>query len=159
LIQSLIKNQKENLIKKVVLPKKSFIEKNLSDKGVLEEVLDDLTNKGNVKKLHLLRERLHHKTEVHQSGEIDKENQKLTHVGISLHKQGQVLEHLIREEPPKIQSEQVTETITTSKRTQELLNKKRRLQSILHELKQLAKVKQNIAAIQPTLRLQEKILN
>ena len=97
----------------------------------------------------------------------------MTNVGISLHKQGQVLDHFVRTEKPKILSPQgknkemnchwsislsVSESIKThhNRRTQELLNKKRRLQAILHELKLLAKAKQSI---QPTLDLQEKILS
>ena len=46
-----------------------------------------------------------------------------------------------------------------SPRTQQLLNKKRRLQSILAELKLLAQAKKNLEALQPSLKLQEKILN
>ena len=96
----------------------------------------------------------------------------MTNVGISLHKQGQVLDHFIRTENPKKKLPQGINEIVTkennlnfsvtgndnSKRTQELLDKKRRLQAILHELKLLAKAKQSLASFQPTLDLQEKIL-
>lgn len=97
----------------------------------------------------------------------------MTNVGISLHKQGQVLDHFIRTEKPKKKFPQGINEIVTkennlnfsvtgnnnSKRTQELLDKKRRLQVILHELKLLAKAKQSLASFQPTLDLQEKILS
>ena len=44
-------------------------------------------------------------------------------------------------------------------RTEELLEKKKRLQALLSELKLLVQAKQNIAALQPTLELQEKRLS
>ena len=104
------------------------------------------------------------------------ENKKLTNVGISLHKQGQVIEHFVRKEAP-IQPNPKGNFKTyiqknlhrhkpeiflekhVSPRTQQLLNKKRRLQSILAELKLLAQAKKNLEALQPSLKLQEKILN
>ena len=72
-----------------------------------------------IKKLNLLKESLHHKTEVFKTNQLDQvqfetglplyyqllyddlqENKKLTNVGISLHKQGQVIEHFVRKEAP-----------------------------------------------------------
>merc|ERR1711894_566094 len=82
LIQSLVKSKNAIIIRKE--EKQEENHNILADKSILREVLDDLTHKGNVKKLNLLRESLQHKTEVYQTDEINKENKKLTNVGISL---------------------------------------------------------------------------
>lgn len=42
-------------------------EKDLADKNVLTEILKDLDKESQLRKLHLLKERLHHKTELYQS--------------------------------------------------------------------------------------------
>lgn len=88
LIQGLIESNSKNA--KIIRKEEEQQDDNrLSDKTVLREVLDDLTHEGNVssktedknsllylsikvKKLNLLRESLHHKTEVFQTEEINK---------------------------------------------------------------------------------------
>jgi len=88
--------------------------------------------------------------------ELMKENKKLTNVGISLHKQGQVLDHLVKRKIPSLDTNQDS---LKRNRTEELLKKKKRLQALLSELKLLVQAKQNLAALQPTLKLQEQRLS
>ena len=105
--------------------------------------------------------------------ELMKENKKLTNVGISLHKQGQVLDHLVKRKIPSLDTNQglrirfklgisdnlnFTDSLKRN-RTEELLEKKKRLQALLSELKLLVQAKQNLAALQPTLKLQEQRLS
>merc|ERR1712223_732497 len=156
LIEQLLQNKKAISANQVRGKQTANLEQHLSNGQVLKDVLDDLTEEGQIKKLNLLKESLHHKTEVFKTNQLDQENKKLTNVGISLHKQGQVLEHFVRKETP-IQPDSQEKHV--SPRTQQLLNKKRRLQSILAELKLLAQAKKNLEALQPSLKLQEKILN
>lgn len=88
--------------------------------------------------------------------ELMKENKKLTNVGISLHKQGQVLDHFVKRKIPSLDTNQDS---LKRNRTEELLKKKKRLQALLSELKLLVQAKQNLAALQPTLKLQEQRLS
>merc|ERR1711953_1104861 len=69
------------------------LEKGLADHNVLTEILEDLDKESQLRRLQLLKERLQHKTEVHQATVVSEANQRLTNVGVSLHKQGQVLNH------------------------------------------------------------------
>ena len=101
-------------------------------------------------------------------------NKRLTNVGISLHKQGQVLSHLTAL-PLKSPAEEgifwdwrnkyqlifllYIESNGTNTKTEELLQKKRRLQNLLKNLKLLVQARKNFAAFEPTLKHQEKILN
>ena len=101
-------------------------------------------------------------------------NKRLTNVGISLHKQGQVLSHLTAL-PLKSPAEEgifwdwrnkyqlffllYKESNGTNTKTEELLQKKRRLQNLLKNLKLLVQARKNFAAFEPTLKHQEKILN
>lgn len=135
--------------------------KDLAESNVLTEILEDLDKESQLRKLHLLKQRLQHKTEVHQATVISEANKRLTDVGVSLHKQGQILHHFTA--TPSVRSQTVRQAENNSpvgnKKTQELLQKKRRLQNLLKSLRLLAQAKKNIAALQPSLKLQEKILN
>jgi len=130
-------------------------DQDLADKNVLTEILEDLDKESQLRRLHLLKERLQHKTEIYQSTLASEANKRLTNVGISLHKQGQVLNHFTAL-PKENQTEKAS---TGNTKTQELLQKKRRLQNLLKSLKLIIQARKNFAAFQPTLEHQEEILN
>jgi len=125
---------------------------------VLEEVLDDLTQEGHIRRLNLLKESLKHKNDIFLSSNLNKENKQLTNVGISLHKQGQVLNHFGTVDPLS-HTEEDRKRSQEANKTKLLLDKKKRLQSILSQLKLLVQAKKRLEALQPTLALQEKILS
>ena len=97
-------------------------------------------------------------------------NARLTNVGISLHKQGQVLDHVrqqtesFADEPPPDVSDEIpvldsllTEE-TDSERALALLKRRKRLESILNKLSYLVERKNDLKPLQQTLRLQQKRL-
>lgn len=132
----------------------------LSEKKILTEILEDLDKESQVRKLNLLKERLQHKTEVYQTTLVNEANKRLTNVGISLHKQGQVLDQLTAlPSETQTENENKSQSPTVNTKTRELLEKKKRLQNLLKSLRQLAQAKKNFAAFQPTLKHQDKILN
>jgi len=64
------------LIRKQMSKKKKIVnneqhQRKLSDKQVLREVLEDLTEEGQIKKLNLLKESLHHKSDVHKTSKVN----------------------------------------------------------------------------------------
>jgi len=117
-----------------------------------------LTQEGHIRRLNLLKESLKHKNDIFLSSNLNKENKQLTNVGISLHKQGQVLNHFGTVDPLS-HTEEDRKRSQEANKTKLLLDKKKRLQSILSQLKLLVQAKKRLEALQPTLALHEKILS
>ena len=95
-------------------------------------------------------------------------NARLTNVGISLHKQGQVLEHVQRQtdnltdetpsNPRPERSEATVNKGTDSDRALTLLRRRNRLESILNKLSYLVGSQNNLKPLQQTIKLQEERL-
>ena len=89
-------------------------------------------------------------------------------MGISLHKQGQVLDHVrvhkksITEEPPTNRNKDSLSGLKTtseeSERALALQRRKERLQSILNKLSFLVQSRKNLRPLEETIRLQEQTL-
>ena len=96
-------------------------------------------------------------------------NTRLTNVGISLHKQGQVLKH-VRQQTDNFaddtqaiarpdRSESMVSKGADSDRALTLLRRRKRLESILNKLSYLVERKNDLKPLQQTIRLQEDQLS
>ena len=91
-------------------------------------------------------------------------NARLTNVGISLHKQGQVLQHVQQQaggvaDDTTASSDRSTVTISEgadNERTLALLRRRKRLESILNKLSFLVERRNNLKPLRQTIRLQEE---
>merc|ERR1711892_824858 len=140
-----------------------------SDKNFLKDMLEDLNSEAQLKKLNLLKESLTQKNALVQADRLNEANTRLTNVGISLHKQGQVLKH-VRQQTDNIaddtkaiarpdRSESTVSKGADSDRALTLLRRRKRLESILNKLSYLVERKNDLKPLQQTIRLQEDQLS
>lgn len=139
-----------------------------SDKNFLKNMLEELNSEAQLKKLNLLKESITQKTALVQADRLSEANARLTNVGISLHKQGQVLEHVQRQtdnftdetpsNPRPERSEATVNKGTDSDRALTLLRRRNRLESILNKLSYLVGSQNNLKPLQQTIKLQEERL-
>ena len=89
-------------------------------------------------------------------------NARLTNVGISLHKQGQVLQHVHQQADDTTNSAQPDRSGVTlsegadSDRALALLRRRKRLESIMNKLSYLVERRNNLKPLRQTIRLQEE---
>merc|ERR1711892_5286 len=140
-----------------------------SDKNFLKDMLEDLNSEAQLKKLNLLKESLTQKNALVQADRLNEANTRLTNVGISLHKQGQVLKH-VRQQTDNFaddtqaiarpdRSESTVSKGADSDRALTLLRRRKRLESILNKLSYLVERKNDLKPLQQTIRLQEDQLS
>eukprot|EP00092_Neocalanus_flemingeri_P097339 GFUD01124047.1.p1 GENE.GFUD01124047.1~~GFUD01124047.1.p1 ORF type:complete len:136 (+),score=36.13 GFUD01124047.1:44-451(+) len=131
-------------------------------------MLVELNSEAQMKKLNLLKESLTQKTALVEADRLSEANARLTDVGISLHKQGQVLDQVqqhsqrfIDEAPSNTRPDRSGATQSLggdSQKTLNLLRRKKRLESILKKLSFLVENRSNLEPLQQTIKLQEERL-